>query len=52
MGNFTARLDYQNCPKTVANLIGLAIGARVHISAKTGAVVTVQAFYEGLFSRT
>jgi cyclophilin family peptidyl-prolyl cis-trans isomerase len=48
MGNFTARLDYENSPATVANFIGLATGARPHISAKTGAVVTGKPFYDGL----
>jgi len=48
LGNFTARLDYENSPQTVANFIGLATGARTHISAKTGAVVSGKPYYNGL----
>ncbi|MFM7181663.1 MAG: peptidylprolyl isomerase [Verrucomicrobiales bacterium] len=48
MGNFTARLDYQNSPKTVANFVGLATGERSYVSAKSGAVVTGKPFYNGL----
>lgn len=48
LGNFTARLDYENSPQTVANFIGLATGARPYISAKTGAVVSGKPFYNGL----
>lgn len=48
MGDFTARLDYGNSPQTVANFVGLATGARPHIDAKSGAVVTGKPFYNGL----
>lgn len=48
MGNFTARLDYQNSPATVANFVGLATGGRAYIDVKTGAIVNGKPFYNGL----
>ena len=48
MGNFTARLYYENSPATVANFVGLAEGSRAWVDARTGAVVTGKPYYNGL----
>jgi cyclophilin family peptidyl-prolyl cis-trans isomerase len=47
MGSFTCRLDHVNAPRTVANFIGLATGARTWLDERTGAART-NGFYEGL----
>lgn len=48
MGTFTAQLETQLAPKTVANFIGLARGTRKWKDPKTGQVVTGKPFYEGM----
>lgn len=48
MGTFTAQLETQLAPKTVANFIGLARGTREWKDPKTGQVVTGKPFYEGM----
>ncbi|MBM4155662.1 MAG: peptidylprolyl isomerase [Lentisphaerae bacterium] len=47
LGSFTCRLDYVNAPRTVANFIGLATGARTWLDLATGAARS-NGFYNGL----
>lgn len=47
MGSFTCRLDYVRAPRTVANFMGLATGARTWLDLNTGAAKT-NGFYDGL----
>jgi len=48
LGTFTAALETQLAPKTVANFIGLAQGTREWKDPKTGEVVIGKPFYDGL----
>ena len=48
LGTFTAALETQLAPKTVANFIGLAQGTREWKDAKTGEVVSGKPLYDGL----
>jgi peptidyl-prolyl cis-trans isomerase A (cyclophilin A) len=48
MGTFTAQLETQLAPKTVANFIGLARGTKDWRDPKTGQIVTGKPFYEDL----
>ena len=48
VGTFTAQLETQLAPKTVANFIALAQGTREWKDPKTGAAVTGKPFYDGL----
>ena len=48
LGTFTAALDPQLAPKTVANFIGLAQGTREWKDPKTGEMVIGKPFYDGL----
>lgn len=48
LGTFTAALETQLAPKTVANFIGLAEGTREWKDPKTGQMVTGKPFYEDL----
>ncbi|MBU4459493.1 MAG: peptidylprolyl isomerase [Verrucomicrobia bacterium] len=47
MGSFTCRLDHVNAPRTVANFVGLATGARTWLDLNTG-VAKTNGFYDGL----
>lgn len=47
LGNFRARLDYDKAPRTCANFIGLASGARPWVDVTTNRIVTNQPFYNG-----
>jgi len=47
MGSFTCRLEYAYSPRSVANFIGLATGARAWLDLTTGKVRTAP-FYDGL----
>jgi peptidyl-prolyl cis-trans isomerase A (cyclophilin A) len=48
LGTFRARLDHQKAPRTCANFIGLASGARPWIDLATGSVKVNRPFYNGL----
>lgn len=47
LGTFRARLDYDKAPRTCANFIGLATGARPWIDVNTNLVVEDTPFYNG-----
>lgn len=46
-GSFTAQLDYEKAPSTVANFIGLVEGTRGWLDAQTGALRR-EPFYNGI----
>jgi peptidyl-prolyl cis-trans isomerase A (cyclophilin A) len=48
LGNFTAQLETQLAPKTVANFVGLAQGTKEWKDPKTGQMVTGKPYYDGL----
>lgn len=48
LGTFTAQLETQLAPKTVANFIGLAQGTKEWKDPKTGQAMTGKPFYDGL----
>ena len=48
MGTFTAQLETQLAPKTVANFIGLARGTKEWKDPRTGQTVSGRSIYEGL----
>jgi len=48
MGTFTAQLETQLAPKTVANFIALSQGTKDWKDPKTGEAVTGKPFYDGL----
>ena len=48
LGTFTAQLETQLAPKTVANFIALAQGAKEWKDPKTGEAVAGKPFYDGL----
>jgi len=48
MGTFTALLETQLAPKTVANFTGLAQGTKDWKDPNTGEIVSGKAFYDGL----
>lgn len=48
LGTFTAQLEMQLAPKTVANFIGLAQGTKEWKDPKTGQAMTGKPFYDGL----
>jgi peptidyl-prolyl cis-trans isomerase A (cyclophilin A) len=48
LGNFTAQLETQLAPKTVANFVGLAQGTKDWKDPKTGQTMTGKPYYDGL----
>jgi peptidyl-prolyl cis-trans isomerase A (cyclophilin A) len=48
LGTFTAQLETELAPKTVANFLGLAQGTKAWKDPKTGEVVTGKPYYDGL----
>jgi len=48
MGTFTAQLETQLAPKTVANFVGLARGTKEWKDPRTGQTVSGKSIYEGL----
>jgi peptidyl-prolyl cis-trans isomerase A (cyclophilin A) len=48
MGTFTAQLETELAPKTVANFVGLAQGTKAWKDSKTGETVFGKPYYDGL----
>ena len=48
LGDFTARLEFEKVPRTVANFVGLAEGSRPWVHSQTGAVHENDPFYTGI----
>jgi peptidyl-prolyl cis-trans isomerase A (cyclophilin A) len=48
LGTFTAQLETQLAPKTVANFVGLAQGTKEWKAPKTGQTMTGKPYYDGL----
>jgi peptidyl-prolyl cis-trans isomerase A (cyclophilin A) len=48
LGTFTAQLEAQLAPRTVANFVGLAQGSKEWKDPKTGQSMTGKPFYDGL----